>query len=37
MKEKREAAARELAENPQDSSSGKKFTQLYKLGDRVSE
>ena len=35
MKEAREAAAKELAENPEDSSSGKPFKKLYKLGDKV--
>jgi hypothetical protein len=35
-KQAREARERELAVNPEDSSSGKKFRQLYKLGDRVS-
>ena len=35
VKEAREAAAKELAENPEDSSSGKPFKKLYKLGDQV--
>ena len=35
MREAREAAAKELAENPEDSSSGKPFKKLYKLGDKV--
>jgi len=36
-KEARAEAARELAENPEDSSSGKRCKQLYKIGEQVSE
>lgn len=36
-REAREEKARELALNPEDSSSGKKFKQLYKLGDKLGQ
>jgi len=34
--EAKEKEAKRLEENPEDSSSGKRFKQLYKVGDNVS-
>lgn len=36
-KEAREGKARKLALNPEDSSSGKKFKQLYRIGDKLGQ
>lgn len=37
IKDAREEAAKKLAENPEDSSSGKSFKRLYKLGDKLGQ